>query len=335
MKIKLRFKISDFFYTTPIIVQNHSLIKNKILGISIFLNDKFLNQIELSALPNFHQYDLQEWLYVLEHFFSENELNFDNIVLESPFFNMVNIKGSGRLQGELLFIIESVLFKVIEQHKPSALGHIGKRPIKINGLYSSALKLDALPECLKIKIRPTPKNLSETAELIKTLLKLKPDIHLRLDGNQRFELVDLTNYIDELERGCGPLLFSAVDYIEEPLKNAYDLYCFNQIYSYAIAMDESLLVYNNQLSQLKNLPPKTNLILKPSIFGISKSFEIMKFALACDHNVVISSTYESASALRPLLYLAALNPNTFHGLDTLKFLPKDLGIAIENYTLNF
>ena len=127
----------------------------------------------------------------------------------------------------------------------------------------------------------------------------------------------------------------AIEYIEEPLKNAYDFHSFNQIYSYAIALDESLEVYKNQLIQLSNFPKGTNLILKPSIFGISKSFEILKYASRFHHNVVISSTYETASAIRPLLYLAALNPNTYHGLDTLQFLPKGLSIESVNYFLNF
>jgi O-succinylbenzoate synthase len=195
--------------------------------------------------------------------------------------------------------------------------------------------MDHLPECLKIKIRPHQNNLNETIELIKSLFKIKPDIHLRLDGNRRFELADLTSYVENLERGCGPLLFSAIEYIEEPLKNTYDFYSFNQIYSYAIAIDESLEVYKNQLTQFRNLPNGLNLILKPSIFGISKSFEIIKYAASFQHNVVISSTYETATAIRPLIYLAALNPSTYHGLDTLKFLPKDLSIESENYSLNF
>ncbi|MDD4974011.1 MAG: hypothetical protein PHY93_06650 [Bacteriovorax sp.] len=335
MKIKLTFKITDFYYTAPIIVQNYSLIKNQVLNISIFQDDKFLSTIDLIALPNFHQYNLLEWQYTLENFFQFNNLNLENILLDAPLFNMVKSKKSRAIEGELLFIIESVLFSVIEKCAPQVLSFIEKRPIKINALYSSSMKKESLPECLKIKIRPNLNNLNETIELIKSLFKQKPDILLRLDGNRRFELSDLTSYIEKLERGCGPLLFSAIEYIEEPLKNAYDFHSFNQIYSYAIALDESLEVYKNKLTQLRNFPEGLNLILKPSIFGISKSFEILKYASRFHHNVVISSTYETATAIRPLLYLAALTPGTYHGLDTLKFLPKDLSIESENYSLNF
>lgn len=340
MKIKLSFKTSDFYYTAPIIVQNYSLIKNQLLHISIFQNEKFLSQLELSPLPYFHQYNLQEWQYTLENFFQFNNLNLDDIVLDSPLFNMVKSKKIRSIEGELLFIIENVLFSVIEKCAPHVLSFIEKRPIKINALYNSLyhshiLKMDSLPECLKIKIRPTPNNLHETIELIKFLFKHKPEIRLRLDGNRRFEILDLTRYIEKLEKGCGPLLFSAIEYIEEPLKNAYDFHSFNQIYSYAIAMDESLEVYKNQLTKLKNFPAGLNLILKPSIFGISKSFEILKYASGAHQNVIISSTYETASAIRPLLYLSAMNPTTYHGLDTSRFLPEHLGIKSENYVLNF
>jgi len=71
------------------------------------------------------------------------------------------------------------------------------------------------------------------------------------------------------------------------------------------------------------------------LIGISKSFEIMDIGRESHHNIVISSSYETKSAIRPLLYLAANNPYTYHGLDTLKYLPKDLGIVVENFSLDF
>ena len=335
MKIKLKFLISEFYYTAPIIIQKHSIIKNQLLKISILENEQEIHTLELSALPGFHQYNIQEWQYTLDNYFHEISLNLDNIKLDMPLFNMVKNHNSRGIEGELLFIIESVLFKVIEKRKPEILNLITKNPIKVCALYSNLLKQDKLPECLKIKIRPNLANLNETIELIKYLLKNKPNIQIRLDGNRSFELAELTNYIENLERGCGPLIFSAIQYIEEPLKNTFDYYSFNQIYPYAIALDESLEVYKNKLSDLNNFPAKTFLVLKPSIFGISKSFEILKYASKFQHQVIISSTYETLSAIKPLLYLAAINPSSYHGLDTMKFLPKHLGIEIDNFVLNF
>jgi len=53
MKIKLSFTISPFSYSAPIIVQNHSLIKNEVLTVSIFQNETLVNQIDLCSLAHF------------------------------------------------------------------------------------------------------------------------------------------------------------------------------------------------------------------------------------------------------------------------------------------
>lgn len=334
MKIKLVFKTSNFAYTAPITVLKSSLNKNEVLNVSIFKDDKLINKLDLSVLPKFHQYNLAQWKYTLDNFFNNNSLNLLQVNLEKAFFNMVENCPENVFDGELLFIIESVLFLVIEHCLPEVLNQINKN-IKINALYSNSLKMDSIPECLKIKISPDSKNLDQTIKLLKNLLKNRPDIRIRLDGNRQFELVDLTNYIEQLEKACGPLLFPAIEYLEEPLKNLYDIHIFNQIYSYKIALDESLWVYKNQLSLFGKLSVGTYLILKPILFGISKSYEIVNYASQFNHKVIISSAYEPASAIRPLLFLAALNPNNHHGFDTLKFLPKNLSILSDNYCLKF
>ena len=339
MKIKLHFNISHFSYNAPITVLNSTLINNQVLNILIYQEDNhgenLLSSLDLSALPNFFQYNLRQWQYTLNNFFQLNTLNLDHIRLDCPLFNMVDSKDNRLYEGELLFIIESVLFAIIEKKVPEVLTYIKKEPISINALYSNSLKMETLPDCLKIKIRPHLINLNETTELIKYLLENKPDIRLRLDGNRQFELLDLTHYIGQLKRNCGPNFFTAIEYLEEPLKNFYDTYSFNQLFSCAIAIDESLGLYKKQLALLGNFPSKTNFILKPSLFGISKSFEILAFTSRLKQNVVISSAYEPASAIRPLLFLAALNPNTHHGFDTLKFMPKHLSLKSDDYCLNF
>jgi hypothetical protein len=325
VKIKLNFKISDFLYTAPIVVQKQTILKNQVLHVSILKNDELLSQVDLISLPHFHHYNLFEWRYVLEKFFKENDIDESLIKLDLPFFNMIKSPDTNTYQGELLNIVESILFKIIESLNPSIINFIELGPIKMNGLYNSSLKMDTLPECLKIKIRPDQKNLQETGALIKSLLTHKPDIKLRLDGNRCFELEELNLYMTKLN------LRSSIEYIEEPFKNSANQYFFN----YPIAIDESLIAYQNHLEQLANFAKGTTFILKPSIFGISKCFEICKYAKEHFYNVVISSSYETATGLSPLLYLAALNPKSHHGLDTLKFLPKDLGIISENFSLQF
>ena len=332
MKLELTLSFVPFQYKIPIIVQSHTLIENVLLSVSIFHKKNFLSKIELTSLPKFHMYDLTEWKFILENFFQENDFNLENIKLDQAFFNMISPLSNELFEGELLYVIESVLFKVIEVCKPEVLSFIDKKPIKTNGLFSQGLKMDSLPECLKIKIRPTTKNLLETSDLLNKLFKLNPKIFFRFDGNQSFDLNELLSYFQQLQKNCELPLVKLIEYIEEPFKNASESHLFHQYFKIPIAIDESLIIYKENLNLL---PKKTNLILKPSLFGISKSFKILGLAKKLQLKIVISSSYETSSAISPLLYLAALSPDTYHGFDTLKFLPKDLSIESENYSLTF
>lgn len=337
MKIKLDFSLFAFNYSAPITVLNRTINHNRALSVAISVEESLTGKIDLTTLPHFHHYTLEEWEYTLDQFFSECEISLEHIVLEAPYFNM--IKNPFYLYGgELLFIIESILFAVMEKISPQSLALISKKPIKLNALYSSTLAPGSLSgplaECLKIKIRPTKECLEETKNLIKNLLANDPGIRLRLDGNRSFELNELLFFMNELETFCGLNFNQSIEYLEEPLKNQYDYLTFSKVYQYPQALDESLLYLIADLDYIQRLPANTHLVLKPSLLGISKSFAIMLLAAQQGHNVVISSSYETKSAIRPLLYLAANNPFTYHGLDTLKFLPKELSIETANFSLN-
>lgn len=337
MKIKLAFSLFAFNYSAPITVLNRTINHNRALSVAISVEESLIGKIDLTTLPHFHHYTLEEWEYTLDQFFSECEISLEHIVLEAPYFNM--IKNPFYLYGgELLFIIESILFAVMEKVSPQSLALISKKPIKLNALYSSTLAPGSLSgplaECLKIKIRPTKECLEETKNLIKNLLANDPGIRLRLDGNRSFELDELLFFMNELETFCGLNFNQSIEYLEEPLKNQYDYLTFSKVYQYPQALDESLLYLIADLDYIQRLPANTHLVLKPSLLGISKSFAIMLLAAQQGHNVVISSSYETKSAIRPLLYLAANNPFTYHGLDTLKFLPKELSIETANFSLN-
>lgn len=337
MKINLDFSLFEFNYTAPITVLNRTINHNRALAVAISADERPIGKIDLTTLPHFHHYTLEEWQYTLDQFFSESEISLEHIVLEAPYFNMIK-NPSSFYNGELLFIIESILFAVMEKVSPQSLSLISNKAIKLNALYSSPLAPESLSgplaECLKIKIRPTKECLEETSILIKNLLVTAPGIRLRLDGNRSFELDELLFFMNELETFCGLNFNQSIEYLEEPLKNQYDYLTFSKVYPYPQALDESLLCLIANLDYLLRLPANTHLVLKPSLLGISKSFAIMLLAAQQGHNVVISSSYETKSAIRPLLYLAANNPLTYHGLDTLKFLPKELGIETANFSLN-
>jgi hypothetical protein len=332
VKIRPSFSTFEIIYAMPITVQKNSFAKNSALRVQI---PELRETIDFTALPAFNLYDLKKWEQTLGHFFSQNEISLEEISLTNPYFNMIK-NPTSQYEGELLFIIESVLFMIIEKYSPISLPAIKKRSIKINGLSTAAMtSSEDIPEVLKIKIRPTNENLEETKKIIQNFLFKKPMIKFRLDGNCSFDLNELIFFVKELESFCGPNFFQSVEYLEEPLKNQHDYSSFHELHPYPEALDESLLKHLNNLDYFKKLPEKTHLVLKPSLIGISKSFELMKIASHHKKNIVISSSYETKSAIRPLLFLAANNPSTYHGLDTLKFLPKELSIEIKNSRLTF
>jgi O-succinylbenzoate synthase len=333
VNLNLSFLISPFTYNEEVYVQKYKLLKNRFL--SVHISDKAdllhqeIAQIDFSPLPHFHQYSLEEWKYTLDCFFKENNLSMDLITLEVPYFNMIK-NPSIIYEGELLFIIESVLFAIIEKKAPEVLARIKNRKIKINCLYSTKSKNDKKIDCLKIKIRPTPESLLKTKLIIKEQLLINPSILFRLDGNQSFELEDLIFFVNQLELTFGSSLFNSIEYLEEPLKKYSDYFSFFYLHPYPQALDESMMAYSQHLEFLKNLPPSTTLILKPSLLGISKCFEIIAMEKETTHKIVISSSYETLLAMTPLFFLAADNPLSYHGLDTLKFLPKGSGNCSNN-----
>lgn len=325
MKLRLDFSIFDFSYTFPIQVKNHYILENQILSVDIYLNDFHIKKIDFTNLFNFHNYTLIEWKKTLENFFIDEDFFLDEIILEKPFFNM--IKTSKVIKGELLFIIESVLFSIIEKKSPETLAHIKKSPIKLNALYNPSSHYDILkniPECIKIKIRPTKSNFNSTFEIINSLLAVKSDILFRFDGNQTFEVFELLDFLSNVN-----IPLKNIMYLEEPLKNFNELSAFEKNNSISYALDESVLAF---IENIYKLPKNHPIILKPSLIGISKCFEILKNR---KKNIIISSTYETISAMNPMIYLAAALPDSYHGLDTFKFLPKHLSTDTLNYSLSF
>lgn len=330
MNVNLQFSFSDFTYNAPIIVQKRDIKTNKILSVKISINEnqnvELIGTVDLCALPNFHNHNVLEWKYVLETFFKEHEFDFSRIELTRPFFNTTTSEKS--FDGELLAIVETILFAIIEKKFPEQLSAIEKKPVKLNALYSPDIHFEEIPECLKIKIRPNPINLTSTITVINQLREKKASIRFRLDGNRCFNLIELENFLMNLKEKCGPLE-TMIEYIEEPFKNYSDTLYFAQKYTIPLAIDESLISYKDTLFKI---PKNTFLIAKPSLLGISKTFEILN---TFREKVIISSSYETASASRALLYLAAMNPGTCHGLDTQKFLPKYLSIKETHFCLPF
>ncbi|MGZ3788254.1 MAG: hypothetical protein ACXVLQ_07005 [Bacteriovorax sp.] len=327
MKVGLVFSEEDLHYTSPITVGKKRLIHNRWLRVVIKGIDKEISHLEFSSLPHFHHYSLKEWRYALSNFFSDRELQFSDIKFERPFFNMA--QSPLHYEGELLFIIESVLFSLIENLHPELIPFKKGAVVKVNALYSKDSELEEMPECVKIKIRPTLESLSETIEAIKKLRAKKKDILFRLDGNQCFTFFELDHFLRALEKSQQTSIDEWIQYIEEPFANFADTFVYSKKYAVPLAFDESLAVFFDKLTLL---PKNSFIVIKPSLFGLSKSLQMMT---EMKGRAVISSSYESARALRGLLFLSSLGPEMSHGLDTQKYLPKDLSLKMTNFLLNF
>lgn len=266
--------------------------------------------VDLTTLPDFHHYTIDEWKYFLESFFATHELQFEDIQFEKLFFNTTKEENHS---GELSYAVEAVLFAWIKKHHseqvPTTL-----MPVKIHGLYSADVPFEAVPDCVKIKIRPGKER--DTAEAINQCLSENHSVHFRFDGNRTFDLSSLLHFLQFLGENCPAF---ALDFIEEPFINGADFFPFQIRSAIPLALDESLPFFLDHLEKF----PNNYLILKPGLLGLSKCFELTK---KYTHHTIISSTYETPSAMTALYALASLNPDQYHGLDTLKFLPKSFGI---------
>ncbi len=300
MKLKLRFEKNEFAYTTPITVGSFKIATNHALTVTI--NEK--EKVTLTALPHFHHYTIQEWQFVLNDFFSdERNFSLENFNRKKPAFGLTETT----LNGELLYIVEAVLFAAFQNKFPLP----AQESVKINGLYNARLPFDQVPDCVKIKIRP---GLAEdTSAAMRDCLAKNQKTLFRLDGNRTFESDSLLEFLNQLPQ-------KNIQYIEEPFKNFSDSVLFKKMVSIPLAVDESLLPMVNHLEKIA---PEDYLIVKPSQIGLSKSFEI---AEAFPKKAVLSSSYETATAMKALYSIASLLPEQFHGLDTIKFLPKRYSI---------
>lgn len=301
MKLKLRFERKSFRYTAPVIVGKTYVSSNTALKVTI--NEE--TSVSLTSLPHFHQYTIDEWQYSLNDFFESRELSLSHFDLKMPAFGLTPTL----LSGELLYIIEAVLFSYLH-NKQNHLFPWPEQVVKINGLFSKDIPFERVPDCVKIKIRPGE---SENCSLaMADCLSKNPAVLFRLDGNRSFDINSLLEFLNKIPQ-------KNIQYIEEPFKNFSDSVLFKKVSSLTLALDESLIPHLEHLQKFN----EEFFIVKPSLIGLSKSFEL---AARYPLRTVLSSSYETASAMKALTSIAATLPGQYHGMDTLKFLPKEFSI---------
>jgi hypothetical protein len=307
MKLTASFRDQEITYLKPIKLPNKELASNIFSRLTLIPDDQSKRPpfIDIFGLLGFYCTTLAEKKTAIIHFFSAYDLNFNDLKMDLPFFNTTST-GDLQISGEILFDIECALFNTQEDFK-----------IHTNAFGISEINNNV--SCVKIKISPELPMQTELA-IILNKKSIEGELPLlRFDGNRKFELDQLLDFLNLLNDS----VLKRIEYIEEPFINFYDLYSFRMISKIKIAIDESFFYYQNSL---QCLPSKSFLILKPALFGISRSYALIKEASLLGHSIIISSTYQPASTFMPLLALATYSDSfktapLIHGLDTLSFIP--------------
>lgn len=260
---------------------------------------------ELSVLPGLHREtfeqaksDIDKVLPFLRHTSGELEL-------EKDFFGLIN---HPTLVPSAMFALESWLFKraKYDQRAPWNL------PVSHNALLltPAVSRLEAARAEGKTSFKVKIARGESANDILRLLQVLKPNESLRLDGNRLLTPQALTEYLAPLKAH-----WQQVEYIEEPFANFHDLMSWN--HSVSLAIDESLPQFLNETNHAIKY-----VVLKPALFGFSKSISMIKNMHTAGVTTTLSSAFEGEigiGAIRALSSLQnSLKPNPA-GLDTLSF----------------
>jgi hypothetical protein len=298
---------SPFFYKFPVPVRGRKLLQNDFLEVEL-LDRKYY----LSVLPHFHEPSLIEVEYKIKYFFENYSLDFSKLDFSKRFFNLVASEDSflQAIHKEHLFFIETLLFNLCN--------HPAEGLIPLNSLYdkTKSLEENASQPCLKIKLRPDTKSQLECLHLISELLKINPEIVIRLDGNRQFEISEMLRFDEDLRSHIGDI---RLDYIEEPFKNFYDTFSFRHESDLTLALDESAPLYLESSDNLNKIPLHFPLILKPSLIGISPIYKWLISDERKKRRAIISTSFEHPTIMPGHFFLAnEANKHgsiEFHGLE--------------------
>jgi O-succinylbenzoate synthase len=160
---------------------------------------------------------------------------------------------------------------------------------------------------LKIKVGSAP--VREDIDMVRQVSAVIPGhVTLRLDANRAWSLADALAFAQEI-RDC------AIEYIEEPVREAGTLEKYIRSSDLPVALDESLDAMD------PGAPPQglRAIVIKPTLRGgISSALRWARAARQAGVTPVISSAFESEVGLRALAELASVihDPGVAAGLDT-------------------
>jgi len=330
-----KLQLIEIPFKEPIKVGSEFITKKQSLYLTLKFSNKKSGIGEISLLPGLIELTSEEATEEVNSFLipllKSNLKNLDlplkELDLSNLFFNKLP-KPKSKMSSPIIFALESALLNWNKVTFPDNFENLfpgtkGNFSIPVNDLlYPKDEKMDLKASSFKIKIGRFNNNEVKNAEIsfikkiAKELKKMSPGSQrIRLDGNRKFDLNSLNQYISLLDSDT----LSQIEYLEEPLKDINQWKFFYKESEIGLGLDESIFDLEKQKI---SLPPGTKaLILKPSVIGgISKYFTYLKWSLKKEIKVVISSTFESSLGLFTLSLLASKEGKTPSGLNTYRYL---------------
>lgn len=157
---------------------------------------------------------------------------------------------------------------------------------------------------------------------VKAIRDAFPDITLRLDPNESWELAWALEQIQAMEP------FN-IDYIEEPLPRGTDLSIYAEICKKTpipIALDDSIRSYFHAQRALELNAAKVWIIKPPRVGGIDITQQIIQLAQSANIRCIVTASLETAVGLYVGLHAAALLGSQIEacGLGTARFFANDV-----------
>jgi len=298
--------------------QRHGLVLSATMSLA---SDERTEQVEIAPLSGtdiegnpltgFSQHSLSETTAQLRKYLTQLHLQPADKLLDLADkteqnavafgLSLLHAKLSGKLDGHSL---EARTIPLIYRNQDEPLTAVAER------VAALAKNVHAV----KVKVAQT--SLEDEIKLIHQILAIRPDLKLRLDANRGFELQQAIEFI-----GCIPL--HAIEYIEEPCKQAVDNPTFYQAIAAPWALDESL---NDPHYQFEMQAGLCAIIIKPMLLGSLGKLQSLQH-LADEHGVrsILSSSLEASLGISDLSRLADIvTPGEIPGIDTLSAFSQDL-----------
>jgi O-succinylbenzoate synthase len=293
-------------YKTPVYVKGDEIHETWISKIHFYNSLQELMSGEINFLPNFHLDSLDKKESSLRNILNTYEINSKIIKPMEENFGLNFLKNESF---ETQFTIESIILNSFK-----GLFFTNKSSDHI--FYNTLLKkIDSLSSAsfIKLKINPTLCNDNLFFNELNLLLQKETLKKIRFDANKTFSLPQLLKFASKVDSKY----FQKIEYFEDCLLNPKDAIEFEKQTSLHYAYDESLIdILSNIISPLE----KSFIVIKPSLYGVGGTKNLIDHFSQYNINCIISSTYESISNVYALLYLAFYSDQVsrtknIHGLD--------------------